>query len=920
MSAVTTPYEYATRVHGYGANVTAVGSEHKKPLHLWQHLHEQPQCETDVHALPWKQATRTGTINGIGGFRSLDIDGCTDLGIVMAILRALGLPEDYPWVEVSSGEDGFHLWIICYDDLPPGAIPATKNDPGVYVGLSKDGAFDRLELRWSRCQTIISSSDGSERWLHGRPEGAPATVSVGDVLNAFYAVASPKEQARPPETPSHRGTTHADDRQDLEDVRARFDLVAYARMKWGDVQPDGDEYRVMGHQGLLINPGKGAWYRFGDEQGGDCFDLVGFATYGEQWNRTIRQQFRTALREAAAFAGMDLHEYRRADSRELTSLRPEHVDPGPGEAIERRNLTDLGNAERLRDKFGARIRHCAALDAWLIWDGTRWKRDEQREIHHLGAETVRAIYADAADGETLQEREAIAKHATKSEAVARIEAMISLARSFPEIAILASDLDSDRWALNCLNGTLDLRTGTLRAHNPADLLTKRCPVAYDANATLPLWDWFITETTGGNEDFAGFLRRIAGYTLQGDPSEEVIVFPHGPGATGKSTLLEAFKAVLGDYALTADFEAFLKKRGDGGIRTDIARLAGARFVVSIEVDDGKRLAEGLIKTISGGDTVTARHLYQKSFEYHPDFTLWLAANHAPKVNPDDDAMWRRILRLPFTHIVPKEKRDPQVKATLRDPAIAGAAILAWAVRGCLEWQRDGLGVPEVVENATETYRREMNPFADFVDGCCEFSPQAWTATERIWNAYRQHEGDDPNVGEVAKKAFVAHLQSLGCTPASQRWQGKVTRGWKGIALKDDDTPRGDALSVDGVDGVTSVSRNFLHESLHKRELRNSASTPSTPSTETQETSSDEGLPDPARPLAADDLPDRVALRKWADDEALGWENTTFPEEAIREATRRYYALTIPEGSPRKEVADLIVAAMKGLPQTKGGAQ
>lgn len=496
----------------------------------------------------------------------------------------------------------------------------------------------------------------------------------------------------------------------------------------------------------------------------------------------------------------------------------------------RRNLTDLGNAERLRDKFGGRIRHCAALDVWLIWDGTRWKQDEQREIHHRGAETVRAIYAEAADGVTLQEREAIAKHATKSEAVARIEAMISLARSLPEIAILVTDLDTDRWALNCLNGTLDLRTGILRPHDPADLLTKRCPVIYDAAAALPLWDRFISETTGDDEEFAAFLQRIAGYTLQGDPSEEVIVFPHGPGATGKSTLLEALKATLGDYALTADFEAFLKKRGDGGIRTDIARLAGARFVVSIEVDDGKRLAEGLVKTISGGDTVTARHLYQKSFEYHPDFTLWLAANHAPKVNADDDAMWRRILRLPFTNIVPKAARDPQVKATLRNPGIAGAAILAWAVRGCLEWQRDGLGIPQVVENATETYRREMNPFADFVDGCCDISPQAWTATERIWSAYRQHEGDDANLGETVKKAFIVHLQSLGCTPASQRWQGKVTRGWKGIALKEDGTPRGDTLPVDGVDGVDATSRNLPHKSLRERELPNMPSTPSTPST------------------------------------------------------------------------------------------
>ncbi len=638
----------------------------------------------------------------------------------------------------------------------------------------------------------------------------------------------------------------------------------------------------------------------------------------------------------------------------------------------RRNLTDLGNAERLRDKFGGRIRHCAALDVWLIWDGTRWKRDEQREIHHLGAETVRAIYAEAADGPTAQEREAIAKHATRSEAAARIEAMVSLARSLREIAINAAQLDTDRWALNCLNGTLDLRTGKLRLHNPADLLTKLAPVNYDPDATHPLWERFLKEATGGEKAFAGFLQRAAGYTLAGEPVEEVMFFPHGPGATGKSTFLDALKAALGDYAMTADFEAFLKKRGDGGIRNDIARLAGARFVVSVEIDEGKRLAEGLVKMITGGDTVTARLLYKESFEYRPDFTLWLAANHAPKVDNDDDAMWRRILRLPFTNIVPKEKRDPAVKATLRNPSIAGAAILAWAMRGCLDWQKDGLGIPAVVERATEEYRREMNPVADFVDAYCDLSPQAWTANERLWGAYRQHAENEGEPSTLVQKEFAKHLTTLGCTAKSQRWQGKVVRGWKGIAFKEDDTPRGDSLvSVDGVDGVDSTSGNSAHESLHEGKLHNLPSTPSTPSTppgcegdtppEPEEivwqwivavkAEREFGMPDAVcmaavrlgcaldRSASAEEeaarladyldrhaaittepepepepLMTRLEMEAWAKDIANDWGSS--PENLARAqaAAKAHLDLTIPDDAMEMMTATLIVAALKDRPR------
>lgn len=460
-----------------------------------------------------------------------------------------------------------------------------------------------------------------------------------------------------------------------------------------------------------------------------------------------------------------------------------------------RPLTDLGNAERFVLRYLGRV-HYAVGRGWLFWDGRRWAFDDTGIVELMMKETIRAIWSEIHAANDTRDNEAIAKHAVRSENTARIQAALREARTEPGIPVRMSELDGDPWLLNVLNGTIDLRTGELRPHNRDDLITKVAPVAYDEHASLALWDQVLHQVTGGDDDFAAFLQRAAGTTIVGENLDEVVFLPHGPGATGKSTLLEAIKATLGDYAKTADFETFLKKRGDAGIRNDIARLAGARFVVSIEVDDGKQLAMALLKTLTGGEDVSARFLYAEAFEYRPAFTLWLAANHAPTVRADDDAAWRRILRLPFTNVIPKEQRDPTVKTRLRDPAYAGAAILAWAVRGCLAWQRDGLGVPPAVERATDSYRREMNPILGWVDECCDLSPQAWTATSQLWQQYQEWENDQRDGEQVSKQQFTQELESLGCTPKSRRLAGKIARGWLGIALKDDGTPRGDALAVD----------------------------------------------------------------------------------------------------------------------------
>lgn len=444
--------------------------------------------------------------------------------------------------------------------------------------------------------------------------------------------------------------------------------------------------------------------------------------------------------------------------------------------------TDFGNAQRLVARHGTDLRYCWHWREWLIWDGRRWGRDGTGEVLRRAQETAISIYAEATEGHTKKERKEIGNWAYRSESTVRLKAMLEQAKAL--LPVEPEELDADPWLLAVNNGVLDLQTGKLLAHDPDLYITKLAPVDYDPDAQLDLWDRFLKETTGGDEKLQRFLQMAVGYGLTGCTNEEKLFFVHGPTAAGKTTFIEAIKATLGDYATTADFETFLTRRVTGGPRTDIARLAGARFVASVEVDEGKRLAEGLVKTLTGGDTVTTRFLYSSEFEFVPAFKLWLAANHAPKLRDDDSATWRRVLRVPFEHTVPEEKIDPAVKATLKDPKIAGPAILAWAVRGCLAWQEQGLVIPDVVRVATADLRDEMNPLKEFFDECCEFGPEHWTPVSKLRTAYENHAAENGERYLICGKQWGDRLRAKDCKQERRTVDNRQVRGWAGIGLLD----------------------------------------------------------------------------------------------------------------------------------------
>jgi putative DNA primase/helicase len=437
------------------------------------------------------------------------------------------------------------------------------------------------------------------------------------------------------------------------------------------------------------------------------------------------------------------------------------------------NLTDLGNAERLAYRHGRDLRYVHPWSKWLAWDGKRWAVDAAGEVERRAVDTVRSIYAEAASAADFEERKRISRHAESSEARSRIEAMIALARSMPGIPVTPGQLDRDPWLLNVENGTVELRTGALRQHRREDLLTKLAPVKYRPDAEAPTFQAFL-ERILPSEALRWFLRRAVGYSASGEVSEEALMILHGTGDNGKTTLVNAVLDALGDYAMEAPPDLILAKRGSHP--TELADLFGARFVSATETDEGRRLAESLVKQLTGRDRIKARRMREDFWQFDPTHTIFLATNHKPEVRGTDHAIWRRIKLVPFEVKIPEAEKDRVLPRKLRTEM---PGILAWIVRGCLDYQREGLGVPEEVRDATEGYRSEMDVLAAFLEERCVVNQRASAGASALYGAYKEWCAD---AGEAAisQRKFGRQLGERGFVKDKS---GTII--WHGIGLRFD---------------------------------------------------------------------------------------------------------------------------------------
>lgn len=516
-------------------------------------------------------------------------------------------------------------------------------------------------------------------------------------------------------------------------------LAGKAVLVWPDRDKPGWEYATLAAQAILSAGAKTCHILYPPEEAADGwdaadavaegFDVAAFLTHGP------RLQMHDVADDVEPVVSSDESVWGTEDALALAFTRRYHRD----------------------------WRYVAAWGRWLVWDGHRWRTEDTLAATDLIRSVCRhaAVHAD---------NPKIAAKLASSGTVGGVE---RLARADRRHAATTAEWDADPWLLNAPGGVVDLKTGRQRAHDRADRMTKITTAS--PSGDCPIWRQFIDEVTGGDAELQAYLQRMVGYCLTGVTSAHALFFLYGTGANGKSVFANVVSTILGDYAATASMDTFVETRGDRH-PTDLAGLRGARFVTAIETEQGRRLNESKVKAITGGDKISARFMRQDFFEYTPQFKPVIVGNHKPAIRNIDEAMKRRMHLIPFTVTIPPERRDGNLTEKLlaeRD------GILAWAVAGCLAWQREGLKPPASVVSATEEYFESEDALGRWLDERCVRDANAKSLTAELFGDWKQWAD---SAGEFI--GSQRRFSDLLITRGVEKWRNTAgVRGFRGIGLK-----------------------------------------------------------------------------------------------------------------------------------------
>ncbi|WP_282793692.1 phage/plasmid primase, P4 family [Streptomyces sp. CC224B] len=443
--------------------------------------------------------------------------------------------------------------------------------------------------------------------------------------------------------------------------------------------------------------------------------------------------------------------------------------------INRYGESDAMNAHALVAWTNGRIKYAPGL-GYYVWTGAVWERSEvkvRQEIHRMGAALVLAGETQKARGFTM---------------TTRIDALMTELRSVPAVHVDAADFDSRAELLSFRNGTVDLRTGKLRPHTKADMITYRLDIDYQPDAQCPRWEQFLREIFPKDPELPGYMQRLIGYGLTGSTAEQVFAVLWGKGANGKSVFTDVITGVFRAISRTTPFATF-EEKPSGGIPNDIAALRGARLVMASEGESGKPMSEGILKRVTGKDEVAARFLRQEFFTFKPAFLLLLATNHKPRFRGQDEGLWRRVKLVPFLRWFAPDERDHTLDARLMTEA---EGIAAWAVRGAVEWYRDGLKDPDVIARASKDYRATSDALAGFFPGvlerCGEEHVMSGNAVFAEYLDWCEAE-NLPAKERWTRRTFYQALEERGVTRVVRR-EGVALAG---IRLADRDAPEGSGI-------------------------------------------------------------------------------------------------------------------------------
>ena len=436
-------------------------------------------------------------------------------------------------------------------------------------------------------------------------------------------------------------------------------------------------------------------------------------------------------------------------------------------------FSDAANAAKLIKIHGHEIKYCDALGGWLVWDGRRWVQDETMQVHCWAGEILQEASNavshrpdfNAAKVDKISER--LASNAARNNCV-------SYARVDRRVVAKADQFDADLWALNTPDGIIDLKTGDMRDRKPGELVIRSTAVSPLYGEPPVRFLKFLREAVGADEIFLAYLKRLSGYCLTGQVSEQQLSFFHGNGGNGKSLfVVGVLAAVMGDYAKKSQMETFTASSSDRH-PTELASLRGSRLVYASETQTGRRWNESRIKELTGGEPVTARMMHKDEFTYIPQFKLMFLGNHRPELREIDDGIKRRLHLIPFTRTPAKVDRDLEAKLKEEWPA-----ILAWMIEGCLEWQVEGLNAPPAVTIATDEYFEDEDAVGRWLRERCMIEPTTAATSSGLYEDWRAWCGENGEHAGSQKRLSTA-LKTRGF----QRWREPSTgrQGFKGIEL------------------------------------------------------------------------------------------------------------------------------------------
>ncbi len=438
-------------------------------------------------------------------------------------------------------------------------------------------------------------------------------------------------------------------------------------------------------------------------------------------------------------------------------------------------MTDSQNAERLIEMFGDGLSYCPQMKCWYIWGGRKWMEDESEQLLQYAKKVARSWRFDA-DGyeEAHSLHRKISRWADASENVQRMRAMIDIAKSEDGISTPIGQFDHDRMRLNVLNGTVDLNTGKLSKFDRNDFITKIAPVAYTRRAKNTTWLSFL-KTVIPDQDTRNFIQCAVGYSLTGLMDEHKLFILHGGGCNGKSTFTGALLNMLGSYGAQASSNTLIKKRSTSSPSNDLFVLAGKRFVSASETDESHCLDEVLVKQMTGGERVSVNPKYCSQMEISPTWKIWLSTNHEPVIKGNDDAIWRRLIKIPFT--VRIDKPDPKLQQRLFNDVEGRSGILNWVLEGLYVWKQTGLVIPKGVRKAIDRYRADQDITGQFVQSVCQLHPQLSIEKRQLFETYKDY---CRAINEKPKRMVDYEKQLCDFGISEKRMQNK--RIWVGIGI------------------------------------------------------------------------------------------------------------------------------------------